>query len=351
MVIRLKKQNGKYNMITKMRKVMDILEQWQKSGKNQWKSGDTFLDKDAGIERSWKDVYTYDGLGRTDLPGGQSLSPSPSLQELPNDELERIRRAWDGSYDPKNPFSSNTVDNTGEGFSYPGGNTVMPYGDDLFQQRGMFATSKTKPKLNGSPITQRQLDVIEGKVDPYKWVDQPNYGDNINTRNNPNVRRGDDRMLPPENMTNIDDMLRGSELPGQGSDYALGNPPGISLDDTSLIGNPTSGPMANPRGFGEGTFPKSQLGGASDSAGQALPNMDDFYKSLDIGQQSGKMQQGVDVESQIAGMKRVGYGQNPINFDNVSSSQAVNDKAREALIRAREELDKLGKFNISTDIF
>tara|TARA_B100000767_G_scaffold84269_1_gene81059 strand:+ start:1466 stop:2494 length:1029 start_codon:yes stop_codon:yes gene_type:complete len=342
MVIRLKKQNGKYNMISKMKKVIDILEQWQKNGKNQWKSGDTFLDKDAGIERSWKDVYTYDGLGRTDLPGGQSLSPSPSLQELPNDELERIRRAWDGSYDPKNPFSSNTVDNTGEGFSYPGGNTVMPYGDDLFQQRGMFATSKTKPKLNGSPITQRQLDIIEGKVDPYKWVDQPNYGDNINTRNNPNVRRGDDRMLPPENMTNIDDMLRGSEVPGKVPDYALGNPPGISLDDTSLILDPTKKQRFRTGAEfqeGQGTFE-----GASS-------NLDDYYRSMDIGDQSKKMGKGIDVFEQI-GQRNLGIdSQNPINFDNISSSQATNDKAREALIRAREELDKLGKFNVSTDIF
>ena len=328
--------------MSRMSKVIEILEQWQKNGKSQWKSGDRYLDKDSGIERSFKDDYTYDGLGRTDLPGGQSLSPSKSLQELSNDELEQIRRAWDGSYDPKNPFSSNTVDNAGGGFSYPGGNTVMPYGDDLFKQRGMFApkASQAKPKLDGSPITKRQLDVIEGKVDPYEYVDQPNYGDNINTRNNPNVRRGDDRALPPANMTNIDDMIRGSELPGKVDDYALGNPPGISLDDTSLLGNPTTGPMANPRGFGEGRFPSNDL-----------PNMDDFYKSLDIGKQKGKMQQGMDIESQIAGMNKVDYGQNPINFDNISSSQATNDKAREALIKAREELDKLGKFNVSTDIF
>ena len=343
MVIRLKKQNGKYNMISKMRKVMDILEQWQKNGKSQWKSGDTFLDKDAGIERSFKDVYTYDGLGRTDLPGGQSLSPSPSLQELPNDELERIRRAWDGSYDPKNPFSSNTVDNAGEGFSYPGGNTVMPYFDDLFEQRGMFATTKTKPKLDGSPITQRQLDVIEGKVDPYKWVDQPNYGDNINTRNNPNVRRGDDRMLPPKNTSEIE--RYGSELPGKIEDYALGNPPGISLDDTSLILNKgRQQRFKDGSAFqeGQGTFPE----------GQYLPNMDDYYKSLDIGQQSGKMQQGVDIQAQIDAMNKIDYSSKiPLNGENMSSSQAVNDKAREKVRKAMDELDKLGKFNVSTDIF
>ena len=315
--------------MSRMSKVIEILEQWQKNGKSQWKSGDTYLDKDAGIERSFKDVYTYDGLGRTDLPGGQSLSPSKSLQELSNDELEQIRRAWDGSYDPKNPFSSNTVDNTGEGFSYPGGNTVMPYGDDLFKQRGMFApkASQAKPKLDGSPITKRQLDVIEGKVDPYEYVDQPNYGDNINTRNNPNVRRGDDRALPPANMTNIDEMIRGSELPGRVDDYALGNPPGIPLDQSSLFGP------------GQGTFK-----GASS-------NVDDYYRAMDIGDQSKKMGKGIDVFEQI-NQRNLGIdSQNPINFDNISSSQATNDKAREALIKAREELDKLGKFNVSTDIF
>jgi len=279
--------------MSKLDKVFEVLENWQsRSSRN--KNGE------------WDDKYTISGGNNSTLNGGRPLSPMRSLDELSDAEIEQIRREWGGKAAVDVDFSRQAL--------------------------------PTKPKrimLDGSPISQHNLDRIQlqGRPQPgrdlesFNDVPMPDYDYRGGRIDNPNVRRGDDRVLPPPSTHDINNY--GTELPGKIGDYSLGNPPGISLDDTSLIGNPTSGPMANPRGFGEGRFPDN-----------GLPNTDDFYRALDIGKQKSRMQQGVDIESQIAGMNRVDYGQNPVNFD-MSSSQEVNDKAREAILRARKKLTDL----------
>ena len=210
--------------MAKIDKIVEVLENWQK-GFNKANSGDKHL-----------------GDIRSTLNGGQPLSPSPSLQELSNAEIEELRRAWDGKgamgYEP----------------DFAGYNDVGPQ------------------KYQGIPIKDRDLAILRGEVDPYQFVEQPNYGRDFRT--NPNVRIGDDRVLPPPNTTKINNTQLGTDLPNwmDNADYSLGN---NGVDQSTLIGK------------GEGVSPGSYSA------------IDDYYKGADIGEQSKRANKGISLEEML----------------------------------------------------
>ena len=126
-------------------KITEILENWQKRGSSK----DPY---DYGRDRSKYDL----GVGRSTLNNGRPLSPSPSLQELSNREIEELRRAWDGQGAANVDFSNNPI------ATY---NAPKP------------------PTLDGSPISQYDLDRIqlEGRSQPgrdlesFNDVEMPDY--------------------------------------------------------------------------------------------------------------------------------------------------------------------------------
>ena len=214
--------------MAKLDKIVEVLENWQKGYKKANKG-----DKQLGDIRST-------------LNGGRPLSPSPSLQELSTREIEELRRAWDGKgamgYEP----------------DFAGYNDVGP---------------KT---YQGIPIKDRDLAILKGEVDPYQFVEQPNYGRDIRT--NPNVRRGDDRVLPPKNTTNVGTMQLGTDLPNwmDNTDYSIGNSNGVT--NSSLLGKR--------QGVHPGQF--------SD-----VPALERDYRGMDIGEQSKKANKGIALEEML----------------------------------------------------
>jgi len=124
-------------------KITEILENWQKRGSNK----DPY---EYGQDRSKYDL----GVGRSTLNNGRPLSPPRSLQELSNREIEELRRAWDGQGAVDVDFS----------------NQALP-------------TGGRQPTLDGSPISQYDLDRIqlEGRPQPgrdlesFNDVEMPDY--------------------------------------------------------------------------------------------------------------------------------------------------------------------------------
>ena len=88
------------------------------------------------------------------------------------------------------------------------------------------------------------------------------------------------------------------------------------------------------------------FGGGEGMLPGASSPMDDYYlqqgmNAMDIGQQSKKMCRGIDIAEQI-NSRNIGIdSQNPVNIDNMTPSQYTNDKAREAILRARNKLTYL----------
>ena len=124
-------------------KITEILENWQKRGSNK----DPY---EYGRDRGKYDL----GVGRSTLNNGRPLSPPRSLQELSNREIEELRRAWDGKAAADVDFS----------------NQPLP-------------TGGRQPTLDGSPISQYDLDRIqlEGRPQPgrdlesFNDVEMPDY--------------------------------------------------------------------------------------------------------------------------------------------------------------------------------
>jgi hypothetical protein len=152
--------------MAKIDKVVEILEKWQE-GINRPK-------RDGG-KRDPKD-YTLDGI-RTTLNGGRPLSPSPSLQELSTQEIEELRRAYQG-----------TTGNYDVDFRGMDENMVRP---------GMGKT------LDGSRISKYDLDRIqlEGRPQPgrnlesFNGVEQPDYNFRGFREDNPNVSQPTDTEI------------------------------------------------------------------------------------------------------------------------------------------------------------
>tara|TARA_B110000908_G_scaffold121703_1_gene142695 strand:- start:11 stop:418 length:408 start_codon:yes stop_codon:yes gene_type:complete len=127
--------------MAKLDKIFEVLENWQKRGNNK-------EPYDYGKDRSNYDI----GYGSSTLNGGRPLS-QPSLQDLSNAELEELSRAWDGNV-----------------------------GDVDFSQRNI-PVAPPQPRLDGSPISQYDLDRIqlEGRPQPgrdlesFNDVEMPDY--------------------------------------------------------------------------------------------------------------------------------------------------------------------------------
>lgn len=271
--------------MAKLDKIYEVLENWQRRSSRN-KNGE------------WDSKYTIGGNNNSTLNGGRPLSPMRSLDELSNAEIEQIRREWGGKAAVDVDFSRQAL--------------------------------PTKPKrimLDGSPISQYNLDrmQLEGRPNPgrnlesFNDVPMPDYDYRGGRIENPNVRRGDDRVLQPPNESEIGQ--RATELPGVRQDYSLGNTQ-IPEIDSSLFGG------------GEGMLP-----------GSSSP-IDDYYlqqgmNAMDIGQQSKKMGRGIDIAEQI-NSRNIGIdSQNPVNIDNMTPSQYTNDKAREAILRAKKKITDL----------
>tara|TARA_B110000858_G_scaffold37740_1_gene42429 strand:- start:280 stop:1107 length:828 start_codon:yes stop_codon:yes gene_type:complete len=274
--------------MAKLDEIFKVLENWQsRSSRNK-----------NGV---WDDKYSIGGGNNSTLNGGRPLSPMRSLDELSNAEIEQIRREWGGKAAADVNFSNDPF-----------------VGFKPKQKRNM---------LDGSPISQFNLDRInlDGRPQPgrnlesFNDVPMPDYDYRGGRIDNPNVRRGDDRALQAPNESEVG--RTATELPGVRQDYALGNTQ-IPEIDSSLFGG------------GEGMLP-----------GASSP-IDDYYlqqgmNAMDIGQQSKKMGRGIDITEQI-NSRNIGIdSQNPVNIDNMSPSQYTNDKAREAILRARNKLTDL----------
>lgn len=131
--------------MAKLDKIFEILENWQKRGSETKSDG------------SHKDPSNYTlPPFRSTLNNGRPLSRSPSLQELSDREIEELRRAWNGKGAADVDFSNDPI-----------------------------ATFKTPapPTLDGSPISQYDLDRIqlEGRPQPgrdlesFNDVEMPDY--------------------------------------------------------------------------------------------------------------------------------------------------------------------------------
>ena len=274
--------------MAKLDEVYKVLENWQKrSSRNR--------------NGEWDSKYTIGGNNNSTLNGGRPLSPMRSLQDISNAELEQIRREWGGKAAADVDFE--------------------------FDPFVGFKPKQKRNMLDGSPISQYDLDRIklQGRPDPgrslesFNDVAMPDYDYRGGRIDNPNVRRGDDRVLPPPNESEIGQTA--TELPGVRQDYSLGNTQ-IPEIDSSLFGG------------GEGML-----------SGSSSP-IDDYYlqqgmNAMDIGQQSKKMGRGIDIAEQI-NSRNIGIdSQNPVNIDNMTPSQYTNDKAREAILRAKKKLTDL----------
>lgn len=271
--------------MAKLDKIYDVLENWQRRSSRN-KNGE------------WDNKYTIDGNNNSTLIGGRPLSPMRSLQELSNAEIEQIRRAWRGKGAVDVDFS-----------------------------RQALPTKPKVPTLDGSPISQYDLDRIKllNRPDPgrnlesFNDVPMPDYDYRGGRIENPNVRRGDDRVLPPPNTSPLGP--RATELPNTKHDYSLGNEQ-IHPDSSNLFGE------------GEGMF-----------SGSSSP-IDDYYlqqgiNAMDIGEQSKRMRKGISIAEQVDN-RNIGIdSQHPMNVDNMTPSQYTNDKAREAILRAKKKITDL----------
>ena len=130
--------------MAKIDKIFEVLENWQKRGSSK-------EPYDYGKDRSNYDI----GYGSSTLNGGRPLS-QPSLQDLSNREIEELRRAWGGKGAANVDFSNDPI--------------------------ATFNNPKP-PTLDGSPISQYDLDRIqlEGRPQPgrdlesFNDVEMPDY--------------------------------------------------------------------------------------------------------------------------------------------------------------------------------
>ena len=131
--------------MAKLDKIFEVLENWQKRGSET---------RSDGTRRDPSD-YTLPPF-RSTLSNGRPLSPSPTLQELSNREIEELRRAWNGQGAANVDFSNDPI--------------------------ATFNNPKP-PTLDGSPISQYNLDRIqlEGRQQPgrdlesFNDVEMPDY--------------------------------------------------------------------------------------------------------------------------------------------------------------------------------